>query len=174
MSEANAIRGLSVNYPVVNAIIQAVEGCFQMCDTKMHVVGITKIPTQLPNAGVTGMIGMSGKCTGFLTMNLPERVALVAVAGLLQDEFTKLDHQVVDGVGELTNIVAGGLKTRLYNTPWMIGNITVPSVILGSNYHISYSKGIEYCSVTFEVDDPETLSIQDRVFMVSTSLMQVG
>jgi CheY-specific phosphatase CheX len=79
---------------------------------------------------------------------------------------------VVDGVGEITNIIAGGLKTKLYNTPWMINNITVPSVILGTNYNISYTKGIEYCGITFEIDDPDTMSIQDRVFMVSTSLIQ--
>ena len=173
MTEVNEIKGLSVNYPVVNAIIQSVESCFQMCDTKIHIVGITKIPAQLPSAAVTGMIGMSGKCTGFMTMNMPERVALVAVSGLLQDEFVKLNPQVIDGVGELTNIIAGGLKTKMYNTPWTIANITIPSVILGSNYQISYSKGIEYCSVSFEVEDSETLSIQDRVFMVNTSLMQV-
>jgi chemotaxis protein CheX len=173
MSEVNEIRGLTVNYPIVNAIIQSVESCFQMCDTKVHTVGITKIPTQLPNAGVTGMIGMSGKCTGFMTLNLPERVALLAVSGLLQDEFTKLNLQVIDGVGELTNIIAGGLKTKMYNTPWMVANITIPSVILGTNYQISYTKGIEYCSVSFEVEDTETLSVQDRVFMVNTSLLKV-
>ena len=173
MPEVNEIRGLSINYSVVNAIIQSVENCFQMCDTKVQIVGLTKVPTQLPSSAVTGMIGMSGKCTGFMTLNLPERAALLAVSGLLQDEFTQLNLQVVDGVGELTNIIAGGLKTRMYNTPWMISNITIPSVILGNNYQISYAKGIEYCSVSFEVDDPETLSVPDRVFMVNTSLMQI-
>ena len=173
MPEVNEIQGLSANYQIINAIIQSVENCFQMCDTKVRIVGITKIPTQLQSAAVTGMIGMSGKCTGFMTLNLPERVALLSVSGLLQDEFVKLNPQVIDGVGELTNIIAGGLKTKLYNTPWTIANITIPSVILGSNYQISYAKGIEYCSVSFEVDDPDTLAVQDRVFMVNTSLMQV-
>lgn len=120
------------------------------------------------------MIGMNGKCTGFMTLTLTERVATLAVSGLLQDEFPKINGQVIDGVGELTNIICGGLKTRLHNTPWMIGTITIPSVILGSNYNISYSKGIEFGSVTFEIDDPDTLTIQDRIFQVTTSLMQVS
>ena len=55
----------------------------------------------------------------------------------------------------------------------MVNTITIPSVILGSNYNISYAKGIEFVSVTFEIDDPETVSIRDRLFMVTTSLMQV-
>ncbi|MDR2756775.1 MAG: chemotaxis protein CheX [Planctomycetaceae bacterium] len=166
------IRGLTINTLITNSTIMSVESCFQMCDLKMRVVGITKIPIHLPDAPVTGMIGLSGKCTGFLSLTMPNRVATLAVSGFSMEEYTTVNAQVVDGVGEITNIIAGGLKTKLYNTPWMINNITVPSVILGSNYNISYTKGIEYCGITFEIDDPETMSIQDRVFMVSTSLIQ--
>jgi chemotaxis protein CheX len=166
------IRGLTVNMLITNSIIQSVESCLQMCDLNTRVVGITKIPIHLPDAPVTGMIGLSGKCTGFISLTMPNRVATLAVSGLSMEEYTTVNAQVVDGVGEITNIIAGGLKTKLYNTPWMINNITIPSVILGSNYNISYTKGIEYCGITFEIDDPETLFIQNRVFMVNTSLIQ--
>lgn len=168
------IQGLSVNSLVTNSLIHSVESCLRMCDLKMRVVGVTKIPVQLPDAPVTGMIGLSGKCTGFLSLTMPERVATLAVSGLSMEEYTTVNAQVVDGVGEMTNIIAGGLKTKLYNTAWMINNITIPSVILGNNYQISYSKGIEFCGITFEVDDPDTLTIQDRVFMVNTSLIQAA
>ena len=165
------IHGLTVNTLITNSIT-SVENCLQMCGLKMRVVGITRIPIHLPDAPVTGMIGLSGKCTGFISLTMPNRVATLAVSGLSMEEYTTVNAQVVDGVGEITNIIAGGLKTKLYNTPWMINNITVPSVILGSNYDISYAKGIEYCGITFEIDDPETMSITSRVFMVNTSLMQ--
>jgi chemotaxis protein CheX len=171
---ATEVKGLSLNAIIVNAMIASVENCFQMCDLKVRVAGVTKIPVQLPDAPVTGLVGLSGKCTGFVSVSLPERVATHAVSGLLMEEHKAVDAQVVDGVGEITNVIAGGLKTKLSNTPWMIGHITVPSVILGSHYNISYSKGIEYCGVTFEVDDPDTLSIHDRVFSVNTSLIQTS
>ena len=174
MSESGGLKSFTINTTIMNAVILSVENCFSMCELPVRVVSLSKVPSNLPNGYVTGMIGMNGKCTGFMTLTLPERVATLAVSGLLQDEFTKINSQVVDGVGELTNIICGGLKTRLYNTPWMIGNITIPSVILGSNYHISYSKGIEFGSVIFEIDDPETLTIQDRLFSVTSSLMQVS
>ena len=173
MSDVSAeIKGLSLNSVLVNSLVTSVENCLQMCDLKVRVAGVTKIPIQLPDAPVTGLVGLSGKCTGFVSLAMPERVATLAVSGLLMEEYTTINAQVVDGVGEMTNVIAGGLKTKLSNTPWMIGNITIPSVILGSHYNISYSKGIEYCSVTFEVDDPDTLSVHDRVFMVNTSLIQ--
>lgn len=169
------IRGLVVNRTIVNSLILSVENAFKMCELTVRVVGVTRIPTQLPNALVTGMIGMGGKATGFMTVSMPKRVGTLAVSGLLQDEFDTINSQVVDGVGELTNIIAGGLKSRLSNVPqWAISTITIPSVIIGGNYSIAYTKGIEFGSVTFEVDDPETLSIDDRIFMVACSLMQIG
>ena len=166
------VKGLIVNSLIVNALVVSVENCLQMCDLKVRVVGVTKIPIQLPDAPVTGLIGLSGKCTGFISLAMPERVATLAVSGLLMEEHKTINAQVVDGIGEMTNVVAGGIKTRLSNSPWMISSITVPSVILGSHYNISYSKGIEYCGVTFEVDDPDTLSIHERVFSVDASLIQ--
>ena len=166
------VKGLSLNSLIVNSLISSVEGCLQMCDLKVRVVGVTNIPVQLPRALITGLIGLSGKCTGFISVSMPQRVATLSVSRLSMEEYKTINAQVVDGVGEITNIIAGGIKTKLYNTPWMVSNITVPSVILGNHYNISYSKGIEYCGVTFEVDDPDTLSIHDRIFSVNTSLMQ--
>ena len=171
-STASEIRGLTLNSLIINSLIASVENCLQMCDLKVRVVGVTKIPVQLPGANITGLIGLSGKCTGFISLAMPERVATLAVSGLLMEEHKVINAQVVDGVGEITNVIAGGLKTKLFNTPWTVNMITIPSVILGDSYDISYSKGIEYCGVTFEVDDPDTLTIHGRVFMVNASLIQ--
>lgn len=173
MTEPLNIPGLKANPTIIGAMIAAVESCFSMCDLAVRPVGITTIPSSLPNGKVTGMIGANGNCTGFMMVNFPERVATQAVSGLLQDEFSILNHQVIDGVGELTNIISGGIKSKLASTPWSISSITVPSVIVGSHYDIAFSRGIEYTSITIEVDDPETMTIMDRVFMVTTSLMQV-
>ncbi|MDR2641487.1 MAG: chemotaxis protein CheX [Planctomycetaceae bacterium] len=166
------IKGFVINSLIVNSTITSVEKCLQMCNLKMRVVGISQIPIQFPATHVTGLIGLSGKCTGFISIAMPERVAVAAVSGLSMESYKSVNAQVIDGVGEITNIIAGGIKTKLYNTQWMIHNITIPSVILGSNYQISYSKGIEFCSISFEIEDPDSLTIQERVFMVTSSLIQ--
>jgi len=172
MPDSGGLKSFTINTTIMNAIIMSVENGFSMCELPVRVVGLSKVPLNLANGYVTGMIGMSGKSTGFLTITFPERVATLAISGLLQDEFPKINSQVIDGVGELTNIICGGMKTRLSSTQWALENITIPSVILGSNYQISYSKGIEFGSVMFEIDDPETLTIHDRLFLVTSSLIQ--
>src|SRR6476619_4966733 len=79
------------------------------CNFTARCVGISKIPAHEPGI-ITGLIGVHGKVSGFVTVNMAEAFALAAVGGLLQDNFEKLTSQVVDGVGEITNLIVGGIK----------------------------------------------------------------
>jgi chemotaxis protein CheX len=172
LMSSTQIQTFSANELIVGSVIKAVQNCLTMCDVTAKVVGVSTVPVDAGGV-VTGMIGVHGKVTGFVSVSLPERAALLAVSGLLQDEFPQLNHQVVDGVGEITNIITGGIKTGLAGKEWSFQNMTVPSVVVGRNYHIAYAKGIEYSNVSFEMDDPETLTIQDRLFQVTISMMKV-
>jgi hypothetical protein len=59
----------------------------------------------------------------------------------------------------------------LGNTKWGFSNITVPSVIVGQNFMVAYSKGLEFLTVTFEHDDDDAFLIDDRMVHVSMSLL---
>ncbi|MBN2292791.1 MAG: chemotaxis protein CheX [Pirellulales bacterium] len=163
---------LIANEDLFKAINAGVESCLTMCDSSVKCVGMSTIPTR-DTGEVTGMIGVHGQVSGFITVNMAEHVARKAIGGLLQDEFEKLTSQVVDGVGEMTNIIAGGVKNVLSNTPWAFSNVTVPSVIIGQNYQIAYATGLEYLSVTFEQPNEETLLLDDRLLKVAISLIRL-
>lgn len=166
---ANALTADPVQ---LKAIIHAVDSCLTMCDTRARCVGISTVPNRDPGR-VTGMIGVHGAASGFITVNMAEQVAISVVGGLLQDEFKTLDSQIVDGVGEITNIVAGGIKNGLAGSPWSFGNVTVPSVIVGQNYQIAYSKGIQYLAVLFEHDNSAAFLLDDRLIQVAVSLIRL-
>ena len=80
---------------------------------------------------------------------------------------------MVDGVGELTNIISGGIKKGLYGSPWLFSHITVPSVIIGQNYQIAYAKGLQFLSVTFEHQTDDALMLSDRLMQVAISLIRL-
>jgi chemotaxis protein CheX len=143
-----------------------------MCNCKLRCVGINALPIS-EGGVVTGMIGIHGKVSGFATVNVSERLAIKAVEGLLQDNFGKLSAQVVDGIGEITNMVVGGIKGTLANSQFGFSNITVPSVIIGKGYHISYAKGLTYLTISFEDQDNEAIMLQDRMLHVSISLLKL-
>ncbi|MHB0957814.1 MAG: chemotaxis protein CheX [Pirellulaceae bacterium] len=163
---------LGVDPILFHAIVDAVNSCLTMCDTTVRCVGVSCVPTR-DTGLVTGMIGVHGSVSGYVTLNIAEPVARSAVAGLLQERCDSLTSQVVDGVGEITNIIAGGIKRSLTGTPWGFSQVTIPSIIVGQNYHIAYAKGLNFLCVVFEHESPDTLLLDDRLVQVSVSLIRL-
>jgi len=165
-----AVSLMPVNNVLLAAVISAVHGAFTMCGITARCVGASSVPVH--DAGrVTGMIGVHGNVSGFVTVNMTERVAIRAANSLLQENFTELNSQIVDATGEITNMVVVGIKSALANTPISFSQITVPSVIVGQGYSIAYARGLEFLNVTFEHEDKEAVLLEDRLIQVSISLL---
>lgn len=170
VAASELIGVMPVNSVLYSAALAGVEGAFTMCGLSARCVGASAVPVR-EGGKVTGMIGVHGKVSGFITLNMSERIALRAVSGLVQEHFTELNSQVVDAAGEITNMVVGGIKSALANTRWAFMQITVPSVIIGQGYSIAYARGLEFLNVIFEHDDKEALLLEDRLIQVSISLL---
>lgn len=157
---------------LLRAILDAVQNALVMCDAQAKCVGVSTVPTREPSP-LTGLIGVHGKVSGFLTVNMAEKSAIKLVEGLLGEKFGALTPQIVDGAGEITNIIVGGIKATLAGSTWSFSHITVPSVIIGKGYQIAYAKGLDFVCATFERNDPEAILLEDRLFHVSVSLLRL-
>ncbi|MDA7949919.1 MAG: chemotaxis protein CheX [Pirellulaceae bacterium] len=163
----------SISDPILTqAVIGSVGNAFSMCNISAKLAGVATVPTGEPGL-ITGMIGVHGKVSGFVTVNIPERMAIRSVEGLLQDNYGQLTSQVVDGVGEITNIIVGGIKSALAGSSWGFSHITVPSVIVGQKYNIAFSRGVDFLCVTFEHSDDEAVLLEDRLMNVCISLLRL-
>ena len=165
-----ACSAVPANQVLLAAVVPAVESAFTMCSIPTRCVGVSSVPVR-EQGMITGMIGVHGKVSGFVTLNMNERVAIRAVGGLLAEPFTELNSQIVDGTGEIANIIVGGIKSALSGTRWAFSHVTVPSVIVGSGYSIAYARGLEFLNVTFEHDDQDAVLLEDRLIQVSISLL---
>ncbi|MFO0900742.1 MAG: chemotaxis protein CheX [Pirellulales bacterium] len=161
-----------VDPQLLKAVLDSVSNALIMCNAPARCVGVSSVPTR-DQGLITGMIGVHGKVSGFITVNLSEKFAIRAVEGLLQDSYGELSSQVIDGAGEITNIIVGGIKSALANTQWGFSHITVPSVIVGTGYQIAYSRGLEFLCVTFEHQNEEFLMLSDRLLQVSVSMLRL-
>ena len=167
-----AMKSFNADPHLVKALIDGATNALSMCDTRANCVGLSAIPQR--EAGVvTGLLGVHGNVSGFITVNMGERFAIKAVEGLVQDRYDRITSQVVDGVGELTNIIGGGIKGSLSSSPWSISNITIPSVIVGKGYQIAYAKGMDFLCALFEHDDQEAVLLEDRLMQISISLLRL-
>ncbi len=164
------LAGAAINRELTDAVIASVGKAMEMCSLPMRSTGMSCVPTSATGV-ITGKVGVHGPVTGFGTVNMSEQVALAAVSGLVAESFDRLTSQVVDGAGEITNIIVGGVKSALAGGAWQFNHITVPTVIVGQNFSIAYSRGLEFLTVSFEHQDPNSIRLEERMLHVSRSLL---
>jgi chemotaxis protein CheX len=95
---------------------------------------------------VSGIIGLSGQAQGTVVLTLDRNVALQATSTLLMCETNEINSDVVDAVGELTNMVAGSAKAQL--TEYKL-SISLPGVIKGEGHEVCFPSDVTPICVPF-------------------------
>jgi chemotaxis protein CheX len=99
-----------------------------------------------PQYEVTGMIGLSGKTTGTVALSLPSEMALAITEKLLGERPAEMNGQVVDAIGEVTNMIAGAAKSKLDHLQLSLG---LPTVIIGRSTRIAFPSRATPISIPF-------------------------
>jgi chemotaxis protein CheX len=81
---------------------------------------------------VTGLVQLSGTFQGAVMIQCPEALGSELTAAMLQGAQTPGAGDMVDALGELTNMFAGNIKALLPKP----SSISLPTVALGSHYEI--------------------------------------
>lgn len=84
---------------------------------------------------VTGVIGITGQSNGTVSITFDEGSILKIVSNMLGEEFKEVNHDVVDAVGELTNMISGQARRELEEVG-IVFEGAIPSVITGKNHEI--------------------------------------
>ena len=106
---------------------------------------------------ISGVIGLSGKAVGAAVLSMSEPAALAAASHMLLCEITEISDDVLDAVGELTNIMAGAAKAELEEYELMV---SLPNVITGNDHEIHFPSDVQPVSIPFETDwGPITLAV---------------
>jgi chemotaxis protein CheX len=95
---------------------------------------------------VSGIIGLAGETQGAVVVSFPRTTAIKVASILTGIEYTAMGSDVIDCVGEITNIIAGNAKKDLLD--FRI-NISLPGVITGNHYQINWPKGIPVITIPF-------------------------
>lgn len=88
------------------------------------------------HGSVTGFIGLAGgNSNGTLSLSFEDGCLFNMLENMLSEKFTSVTEDVLDAVGEITNIVCGDLKRRLSESGYEIG-LATPLVIHGKPVQI--------------------------------------
>ncbi len=87
---------------------------------------------------VTGIIGMTCETvTGAMVLSFSEQCILQIVANMLMEPVKpKVDEDVVDAVGEITNMICGGAKAELAKIDLKF-DLATPTMVVGKGVEIS-------------------------------------
>ena len=102
-----------------------------------------------PDFEISGVIGLSGNASGTVVLSLGRDTAIQAAATMLGEQPTELDADVVDAIGELTNMVAGSAKAQLEQFEM---SLSLPSVIIGKNHSVEFPSGVTPIGIPFECE----------------------
>lgn len=100
---------------------------------------------------ISAMIGLSGSFTAMLSIHCPEAVGLAISGAMLGMEFEEVDADVKDTMGEIANMLAGGLKERFASEELML-QLAIPTAITGKSFTIAPPKRSNRVIIPFNVE----------------------
>ena len=123
---------MSIDIDYINPVIAGLEHVFDtMLNCKVERTGLGLMENRQALHPVSGIIGISGKGVGTIVLSMERSVALKAAGVMLMmDNLTTIDDDVLDAVGEITNMVCGDAKAKLAQYHL---SISLPNVLHGEN-----------------------------------------
>jgi chemotaxis protein CheX len=150
MSTAASPLSAALTAEYVNPVIRATRDVFEMmlgCPAKR--VGLKVVDQDSPRHAVSGVIGITGKAVGTIVLCMSEQMALAILKQMVGTEVEKVNHEVCDAVGELTNMVAGAAKAQMAHLEL---SISLPNVISGDHHFVHFPADIKPFCILFESD----------------------
>jgi len=106
--------------------------------------------TPYPMYDISGVIGLSGEAQGSISLSFSQETASMFVRKMLGGVATISEEDLIDGVGEIVNIIAGNAKVHL--TKFNL-SISLPNVIIGHNHTLAGQNGLPTIVVPFTAEN---------------------
>lgn len=93
--------------------------------------------TDVAHGDVSGIIGITGDAVGSLAISFTNGCICAVVGRMLGEVYTEPTRDVLDAVGEITNMISGVARTRMEKEGLNV-YAAIPSVVFGSNHTINH------------------------------------
>ena len=107
-----------------------------MLNWETELIGIHSNDGFMSKYDCSGFIGVSGPLQGSIVVSLDQDVAFAAAEAFLGSRPSAINAEVIDMVGELTNMIAGAGKDRIGIPGITLG---LPTVITGRGHTVTFS-----------------------------------
>lgn len=133
-----------------NPFLKSVVSVFRsMLDCELQRGDLSLKRDRQPVYEVSGIIGLSGGAVGTVVLSFGRSVALSAAEVMFGERYDSITSDVVDMVGELTNIIAGSAKAELAEFAM---SISLPNVIVGKNHIITFPADVVPLCIPYDCE----------------------
>lgn len=132
----------------INPFVLATVNVFEMmlgCRLERGALSLKR--EHAPTHEVSGLIGLSGRCRGMVVVSVGRMTAIKAAELMLGVRPESLNSEVMDAIGELTNMIAGSAKSQLEEYQLTIG---LPTVICGKTQAIAFPSQSQPMVIPFD------------------------
>jgi len=105
-----------------------------------------------PASGVVSLVGLAGSWAGTGSIACTGAFACKMASSFLLAEYDAMNDDVLDAVGEISNMIVGNVKTILEEKVGQMG-LSTPTVIFGRNFQTRSSRNHEWIVVPFRMGD---------------------
>lgn len=131
----------------INPFIRSTTAVFStMCKCDLTRGELSLKSNFQPDYDISGMIGLSGKLAGTVVLSLHENLALHIAETLVGVRPNGIDDEVVDAVGEMTNMIAGMAKGELEEFEM---SLSLPTVISGKYHKVQFGSHVKPICIPF-------------------------
>ena len=139
-----------VRVEFINPFVSAVSKTFEMMiNLKVTRSAPVLKENQRTLYAVSGIIGLSGTIVGTVILTMPEPLALKVASIMLMDDLKTVDTDVLDAIGELTNMVAGNAKAQLEEYKL---SLSLPNVIYGADMEVHFPEHSQPITIPFDTE----------------------
>lgn len=111
-------------------------------------------------AGVVSFVGLAGSdCVGTGSLQCESAVACQLASRFLMSEFESIDENVLDALGELTNMIIGNFKNEAEKLVGPLA-LSIPTVVYGLNFSTRSPGHEDWTVVPFVWDDGSQLNVK--------------
>jgi len=119
-----------------------------MIEIDLTVIPLERYDLEKAESNISSMLGLGGDIKGSLDLHFPKNVAVFITSQFLGMEIEDEDDDVRDAIGEVANMVAGGIKTYLASLN-IRTELAIPNTIVGTAYRTHGLAGAERVRVPF-------------------------
>ena len=108
-----------------------------------------------------GIIGLSGGTLGTCVLSLSQEMAeeMVRSRFIMPSDQTVTESAIVEGVGDLVNLIARGAQKRLSSTPYRF-EIASPTVLLGDKLRLFHRDSFKCMVIVLENSKGHCLALE--------------